>query len=173
MPNLQSLATCCVGLELRRLPSAGITQLHRYYEPLRHPAAPGPSLTSVRLIIPITRRGFPCCVRFPCVHAVATTPARRRGSSFALSPRRISLPHYGNWVGPHIVLFEACSAFTCVTACTLALSPYVVTRFTRRLQRFRYLHRCSGASGWSVAGRGLHPLGSAAFHGARQERTCS
>jgi hypothetical protein len=27
-----------------------------------------------------------------------------------------------------IVLFEACSAFTRVTACTLALSPYIVTR---------------------------------------------
>ena len=25
-----------------------------------------------------TPRGFPCCVRFPCVHAVATTPAQRR-----------------------------------------------------------------------------------------------
>jgi hypothetical protein len=23
-----------------------------------------------------TPRGFPCCVRFPCVHAVATTPAQ-------------------------------------------------------------------------------------------------
>ena len=23
--------------------------------------------------------GFPCCVRFPCVHAVATTPAQRLG----------------------------------------------------------------------------------------------
>ena len=26
---------------------------------------------------PTTPRGFPCCVRFPCVHAAATTPARR------------------------------------------------------------------------------------------------
>ena len=24
-----------------------------------------------------TPRGFPCCVRFPCVHAAATTPAQR------------------------------------------------------------------------------------------------
>jgi hypothetical protein len=30
-----------------------------------------------------------------------------------------------------IVLFEVCSAFTCVTACTLALSPYFVTRYPR------------------------------------------
>ena len=28
--------------------------------------------------------GFPCCVRFPCVHAVANTPARQLGSSLLL-----------------------------------------------------------------------------------------
>ena len=26
---------------------------------------------------PTTPRGFPCCARFPCVHAAATTPAQR------------------------------------------------------------------------------------------------
>jgi hypothetical protein len=35
----------------------------------------------------------------------------------------ISLPRYGRRVGLHIVLFEACSAFTRVAACTLALPP--------------------------------------------------
>ena len=44
------------------------------------------------------------------------------------SPSRISLPRKGCRVGLRIVLFEACSAFTRVTACTLALSPYIVTR---------------------------------------------
>jgi hypothetical protein len=62
----------------------------------------------------------------------------------AHSSSGISLPRYGSRVGPRIVLFEACSAFTRVTACTLALSPYFVTRFTRRLQPFRHLHDCSG-----------------------------
>src|SRR5467141_3768447 len=42
---------------------------------------------------------------------------------FADSPSRISLPRYGSRVGLCIVLFEACSAFTRVTACTLAPSP--------------------------------------------------
>jgi hypothetical protein len=51
--------------KLRPLPSPGITRLQRYYEPLRHPSAPGLSLTGVRLIFLITRRGFPCCVCFP------------------------------------------------------------------------------------------------------------
>jgi hypothetical protein len=78
-PISRSLTTSCVGLELRPLPSPGITRLQRYYEPLRHPSAPGLSLTGVRLIFLITRRGFPCCARFPCVHAAATTPVQQLG----------------------------------------------------------------------------------------------
>src|SRR4029077_7543056 len=48
-----------------------------HYEPLRHPTAPGLSLAGVRWSSLTTPRGFPCFVRFPCVHAVATTPAQR------------------------------------------------------------------------------------------------
>src|SRR5258708_10762694 len=90
-----------------------------------------------------TAWGLPCCVRFPCVHAVATTPARRLGASSARFPSRVSLPRYGSRVGPRIDLFEVYSAFTRVTACTLALSPIRDTH-NRRLQLFRYLHSCSG-----------------------------
>ena len=51
-----------------------------------------------------------------------------------------------------------------VTACTLALSPYIVTSFTQRLQPFRCLHSCSGCFRLEqVAGWAFHPLGSAAF----------
>ena len=64
---------------------------------------------------------------FPCVHAISNTPARRLGASSARFPSRISLPRFGFRVDPRIVLFEACSAFTRVTACTLAPSPYFVT----------------------------------------------
>ena len=46
-----SFATYCVCLELRFLPSTGITRLQRYYEPLRHPRAPGLSLAGVQLVI--------------------------------------------------------------------------------------------------------------------------
>src|SRR5690242_17075104 len=59
-------------LLIHALPSA-------HYGPLRHPSAPGLSLTGVRLIILITHWGFPCCVRFPCVHAAASTPVQRLG----------------------------------------------------------------------------------------------
>ena len=82
-PISRSFTTSCVGLELRPLPSTGITRLPRYYEPLRHPSAPDLSLAGVRLIILITHWGFPCCARFPCVHAAATTPVQRLGVFFA------------------------------------------------------------------------------------------
>ena len=79
-PISRSFTTYCVCLELRSLPSTGITQLPRYYEPLRHPKAPSLSLTGFRLVRLLTTLwGFPCFVRFPCVHAVATTPAQRLG----------------------------------------------------------------------------------------------
>src|SRR6267143_3308058 len=58
--------TYCVCLELRPLPSTGITRFQRYYEPLRHPKAPGLSLAGFQLVIALTTPwGFPCCVRFP------------------------------------------------------------------------------------------------------------
>ena len=50
-PISVSFATFCVCLELRPLPSAGVTRFPRYYEPLRHPTAPGLSLTGVRLVL--------------------------------------------------------------------------------------------------------------------------
>src|SRR5947209_16324506 len=79
-PISRSVTTYCVCPELRPLPSTGITRLPRYYEPLRHPRAPGLSLAGFRLVVaPTTPWGFPCCVCFPCVHAVATTPAQRLG----------------------------------------------------------------------------------------------
>src|SRR5438132_10256592 len=64
-------------------------------------------------------------------------------SSSLVSPNRVSLPRFHFRVGLHIVLFEACSAFTHVAACTLARSPYIVTAI-RRLQTLRLLHACSG-----------------------------
>jgi hypothetical protein len=53
--------------------------------------------------------------------------------------------------GPRIVLFEACSAFTCVTACTLALPPYFVARFIEGFNRFVTSTVAPVASGWSIS----------------------
>src|SRR6516225_5136489 len=83
--------------------------------------------------------------------------------SSLVSPSRISLPRFHCRVGLHIVLFEVCSAFTHVAACTLARSPYFVTAI-RGLQTFRHLHACPGCFRRErIAGWALHPLESAAL----------
>src|SRR5437867_8513583 len=76
----------------------------------------------------------------------------------AHSSSGISLPRYGSRVGPRIVLFEACSAFTRVTACTLALSPYFVTRLTEGFSHFVTSMTAPVLPAGAVAGWGLHPL---------------
>src|SRR5712671_1875208 len=58
-PISRSLTTYCVHLELRSLPSTGVTRLRRYCEPLRLPRAPGLSLTGIRLVIPAHVLGSP------------------------------------------------------------------------------------------------------------------
>ena len=55
----RSFTTYCVCLELRSLPSTGVTRLPRYYEPLRHPRAPSLSLTGLRLAIADHALGLP------------------------------------------------------------------------------------------------------------------
>src|SRR5215468_9987655 len=112
-PISRSLTTSCVCLELRPLPSPGITRLQRYCGPLRHPSAPGLSLTGVRLIIPDHATGL------PVLRALSLCTCRRHypGAADGRTPRsyssiRISLPRKGCRVGLHIVRFEACSAFT-------------------------------------------------------------
>jgi len=97
LPNPRSLATCCVRLELRPLPSTGITRLQRYYGPLRHPSAPGLSLTGVRLIIPDHASGFPvlralslctCCRHYPGA-AEGRTPSLVPAHPYQPSPEGV------------------------------------------------------------------------------------
>ena len=84
-------------------------------------------------------------------------------SFFALSPNRISLPRYDCQVGPHDNLFEVCTAFTCVAACTLALPPIRDT-LSEGFSHFVSSMTAPVASGGSeFAGWGFHPLESAAF----------
>src|SRR3954454_16110375 len=90
--------------------------------------------------------------------------------SSLVSPNRVSLPRFHVRIGLHIVLFEACSAFTRVTACTLARSPYVVTAI-RRLQTPRLLHVCSGRFRLERSPGGACTHWKApACHGARGQR---
>jgi len=102
-------------------------------------------------------------LRFPCVHAVATTPAQHLAAYFARFTRYSSLPRIGERVGLCIVLFEDCSAFTGVTACTLAKSPYV-TLYTGGFSHFVTSMTAPIATGWSkIAGWDSHPLRNATF----------
>src|SRR5271167_4484698 len=82
--------------------------------------------------------------------------------SSLISPSRVSLPRKGHRVGLHIVLFEACSAFTRVAACTLARLP-IRNPLSEGFSHFVTSMTAPVASGWSVTGWGLHPLESAAL----------
>ena len=143
MPNLLSLATCCVGLELRLLPSTGVTRLQQYYEPLRHPVAPSLSLAGVRLAgAPSRAIGFPVLHRSSsCMHAVATIPAESLGAHFARFPSDGSLPR-------KIDGSASALRFSRPAQRSLALRPaysssHLPDPLHRRLQPLRYLHDCS------------------------------
>ena len=127
--------------ELRPLRSTGITRLRRYCGPLRHPERPGHLLTEFQLEVPrLPRRGFPCCVRSPCAGMPSPLPRRNRCAFSLILPSDGSLPSVPK-VGFRISIFEACSAFTHVTACRFARSPS--DPLHRRLRRLRYLHHRS------------------------------
>ena len=91
-----------------------------------------------------------CCRHYPGAAAGRTLRSA--------SPSRISLPRKGCRVGLRIVLFEDCSAFTHVTACTLALSPIRDT-LIEGFSHFVTSMTAPIASGWSGCRVGLAPTG--------------
>src|SRR5580692_6453112 len=162
-PISRSLTTSCVCLELRPLPSTGITRLHRYCEPLRHPSAPGLSLTGLRLIILDHALGLPvlralslctCCRHYPGAAAGRTLRSSRPAVS--AFPGRVA-----------------------GSACTSSFSRFAQRSLTLRPAHSRghqFVTRYPNASAISsppcllrllpagpVAGWGLHPLESAAL----------
>src|SRR3989337_1817462 len=158
-PISGSRTTSCACLELRSLPSTGITRFQRYYEPLRHPRASGLSLAGVQLVITDHALGLPvlrvlslcaCCRHYP--------GAASGGTASLIHPSRVSLPRKGCRVGLRIVLFEACSAFTRVTACTLARSP-IRDPLSEGFSHFVTSMTAPVASGWSGCRVGFSPTG--------------
>jgi len=124
-PNLLYFATFNARLEPRPLSSAGITRPLQYYGPFRHPIAPFLIVTNLRLVVTTDHAiGFPVLRALPLCTCCHHYPGAATGITHAQSPSRISLPRNGGRVGLRNVLFEACSVFTHVTACTLALPPY-------------------------------------------------
>src|SRR5215467_542408 len=90
--------------------------------------------------------------------------------SSLISPRRVSLPRKGRRVGLHIAIFEVCSAFTRVAACTLALSPIRDT-LIEGFSHFVTSMTAPIASGWSESPGGPCAHWKAPpFHGARRFR---
>src|SRR6476619_3817957 len=162
-PISRSLTASCVGLELRPLPSPGITRFHRYYEPLRHPSAPGLSLAGVRLIIPDHALGL------PVLRALSLSTCRRHypGAAAGRTPRS---SHPAVSAFPGRGAGSACtSTFSRLARRSLALRPahsrchQFVTRYPKAsdISSPPCLLRLLPAG--AVAGWGLHPLESAAL----------
>src|SRR6476659_9559967 len=102
-------------------------------------------------------------------------PPLPRCSSWAysslISPGRISLPRKGCRVGLHIVLFEACSAFTRIAACTLARSP-LRDPLPEGFRHFVTSMPAPVASGWSESPGGACTHWKAPpCHGAHPKET--
>jgi hypothetical protein len=123
-PIPRSFVASCVSFQLRLLSSTGVTRLHRYYEPLRHPKRPGLSLASCQLIHTAITAGTSRVALGPhCLHAVANTPAGLMELYSLVRSHQLRPSLDYGLVGSCITRFGACSAFTHVTACTLARSP--------------------------------------------------
>ena len=139
--NRLSLAPASTVPGPRVLPSTGITRLHRYYDPIRHPRGPVPCLTTPPLASTACQppQGASRVAHNPSfAHAVAITPAEPLGAYVVRFPqRRRPSPKFGR-VGFRIALFEACSAFTArygLRACQVPTDP-----LHQKLRSVRYLH---------------------------------
>jgi hypothetical protein len=101
---------------------------------------------------------FPLCAC--CRHYPGTATG---GVASLISPSRVSLARMGERVGLCNVLFDACSAFTRVTACTLAESSKMI-HYIKSFSYFVTSITAPIASGRSeIAGWDSHPLENAAF----------
>src|SRR5262245_58022196 len=172
-------APSATGLELRPLPSAGITRRRRYYEPLRHPMRPGLSLAGVRLSPRDPPRGASRVASVPpSGHAVVITPVGPLGR-FARGPAYSSLAL--------VVTDDSLPRVTAVSAPTSLVSRPARRSLALRPARSpdRHAARCLEgsdgfvtstaapiASGWSdpVAGGHGYPWESETFHGAHRHQ---
>jgi len=78
--------------EVRALSSAGVTRLHRYYNPVRLPS--GPSTYSMLKARPSTRTGLPRLPALPFQRAMPITPVNQQGA--------------------HVDCFPVCAAFPAI-----------------------------------------------------------
>jgi hypothetical protein len=169
LPNLRSLATCYVRLELRPLPSTGVTRLRRYYGPLRHPAAPGHAVTGLRLVVPDHATGLPvlralslctCCCHYP---GVATG-----GTTLLIQPAVSAFPGSGS-------RSAHASSFSRIAQHSLALRPAhsrchrISWQLSEGFRHFVTSMPAPVASGWSICRVGLAPTGKRRLFTAHPE----
>src|SRR6266853_5369204 len=103
--------------------------------------------------------GLPCCVRFPCVHAVATTPAQRLGAllrSFT-QPYQPS-PIWQSSRPAHRPFRGLLGVYSRYGLHTRAVTAYRDT-LTRGFSHFVTSIAAPVASGWSGCRVGLAPTG--------------
>ena len=120
---------------------------------------------------PRSIRSSPKDVRFPCVHAVATTPAQRPGSLLLTRPVVSAFPE--------MAVGSACAtSFSRLARRSLTLRPahsrchHIRGTLHRRLQPLCYLHSRSGCFRLELFSRvEFSPTGKAPpQHGARQQQ---
>lgn len=158
-PISWSLATCCVRLELRPLPSTGITRLRRYYGPLRHPRAPGLSVTGIRLAVADHAKGLPVLRALSLCACCRHYPGAATGGTASLIRPVIS-------AFPERVVGSACaSSLSRLAQRSLALRPAhsrchrFVARLPEGFRHFVTSMPAPVASGWSGCRVGLAPTG--------------
>ena len=148
-----------------------LPRLRQYYEPLRHPSQPGPSLTSCQLIHTAITAGTSRVALSPlffCLHAVANTPAGLMEFVRSYDSVSFGLPSIVGGSAP-------ASPFSGPAQRLLVLRPAcspgrLCDPLHQRLQQSRCLHCCSDCYRVerTSSRAGLPPLWTGAFHGARR-----
>jgi hypothetical protein len=163
-PIPRSFVASCVSFQLRLLPSTGVTQLHRYYEPLRHPKRPGLSLASCQLIHTAITAGASRVASGPlCLHAVANTPAGLLELVRSSCSTSFGLPSSNGGSAPALCFSRpAQRSLTLRPACSPSRlrDPYI-----GGFSGFVSSTAAPIATGWSepAPGRDFHPLWTDTF----------
>ena len=157
------------SFQLRPLPSPGITRLHRYYGPLRHPKRPGLTLASCRLIPTAITAGASRVASGPlCLHAVANTPAGSMETVRSSFPSTSAFPRFSAGQLLHYPFRGLHNVHDCYGLQTRQVTN--VTLYTRGFSSFVASTTAPIATGWSepVPGWDFSHCGPAPFHGARE-----
>ena len=153
-----------------RPPSTEAPSLHRSYpaSSVLRASPPSQSARPVSHELPVDpyrdhRWDFPCCVWSTLPACRRQYPGRSDGTCSLVRFHSLRPSPKPGRVGSCITVFGACSAFTHVTACTLAKSPS--DSLHQRLQQFRCLHCCSDCYRVerTSSRAGIPPLWTSAF----------